>query len=574
MFVSYDFEDFFTVVFDEHENKSTLCQQISVVAVKTDVDDKKQTLVIEIRSGPDSSATFEMPRGNLYRNLLPTLGEYGLRIADDKDSISVLQEILLDTEKGAAKSFSSKALGYHYVNGQRCYLLDRDLCGKFNLESTCANLVSPSGNFRDWHAGVAPLMQSHPPFALGVAIGATAPLTYRLKSAGISLGAPIFALVGETTSGKTTTLQVCNSIFGIPDEKGLTETMNATESWFYATLAGRNGVIVGFDETTIGVVKDPSSLIYTMAGGKERGRCSSDGSRKDPKTWSTSILLTGENSLLAQSSKKGGLFARLIEFRQNWTRTKQDADQVLKTISTNYGVAAAPLINTIEAISDEDLLKRFKDCNDELLQNIPAPTQLTGRIVKKLALLLLSCDVISKAWDVNIDRSAIIQILVDELNENLPLVDPLDRFYEGLHQEIAQNPALFPHASTNKVLLGQMKKHGVIEVINGKTVVWLYCDWLDPFLDRYGLDSSPQILRKMEARKMILKRGDRFKDEKAFGGVCAKSVCIPLKTNPLPTPVKKKPSKNPHTANHNLLLDDDDETPDKPEYDNNGGAEE
>lgn len=153
-------------------------------------------------------------------------------------------------------------------------------------------------------------------------IGSQLTVTLSLSSALFSYledklhkGTQIFHFFGDSSCGKTTSLILAASMWGNPEAgKGILGTWNATDNAMLSSLNNNFGVSLCFDEAgTIGN-RDFSNLIYCISQGINRARLTKDCEQQVVKSWCTTVLSSGENSLLDASNQNSALRARVSEF--------------------------------------------------------------------------------------------------------------------------------------------------------------------------------------------------------------------------------------------------------------------
>lgn len=153
----------------------------------------------------------------------------------------------------------------------------------------------------------------HPNMELALAIGVSAPTASLLQEVGLFTEVPLWGIIGESSTGKTTALRLMASVFGSPKEgTGLIKDFHATDTAIFAMLQDC-GMIHLFDEATLRERDNFSSMLYSLSKGVDKLRCNSDGTLKERQSFSGSVVITGEQSLLEQSSVNLGLYARMVE---------------------------------------------------------------------------------------------------------------------------------------------------------------------------------------------------------------------------------------------------------------------
>lgn len=82
---------------------------------------------------------------------------------------------------------------------------------------------------------------------------------------------------------------------------------NATSNALIHVLTDNNGYPVAIDETSMSGEEEFTSLIYRLSSGQDKRRMNKDLSLNKTPTFCTTLLSSGEHSLLAKSKRNTGL---------------------------------------------------------------------------------------------------------------------------------------------------------------------------------------------------------------------------------------------------------------------------
>ncbi|WP_318420015.1 DUF927 domain-containing protein [Photobacterium leiognathi] len=178
------------------------------------------------------------------------------------------------------------------------------------FQSTNAKHQPPkiTGDVKDWIEKIGCYCVGNPTLTLGACTAFASPLAGLLGENGF-----MCHLIGESSKGKTISLGVNCSVFGMP--KGLWRgTDNAIES----ELEARSNIGNTFDELGQSTPKDAYQTVYMLGNGKGKARANKDGNAQRVRTFTLVALSTGEMSLndfLSNGGKPitGGLSVRFIE---------------------------------------------------------------------------------------------------------------------------------------------------------------------------------------------------------------------------------------------------------------------
>ena len=164
-----------------------------------------------------------------------------------------------------------------------------------------------------------------------------------MKFTGVN-GALISLVHSSSGTGKTTILQLINSVWGHPDELMLQwrDTLNVK----LHRMAVMNNLPLGVDEITKMSGDDFSDLAYSVTQGAPRRRmkASVNEEREAQGFWATSMVCTSNSSMTdkleALKSTSEGELMRLMQYRIDPTNNlnKAEAKRLFSGLQSNYGV--------------------------------------------------------------------------------------------------------------------------------------------------------------------------------------------------------------------------------------------
>ena len=515
------------ILVDYKDQDHDFCEKLEVAEVKHDIIKHSSTLVVKISHADGSFTQVDLPRDEAVMNPLTSLVKHGLSVANVHEYVVTVSEILMTLEKFAPVKYQHSTLGFNKIKDTKVFLAGETdiLCGVSRYYEY--DKLKPLGTFSEWRKFVIPLVEDTPSTLLALAMGASAPVAYLLESVGTLDSCPIFALIGASSRSKSTILKLSASVWGKASTSGIIDTLLDTENYFIATLSSKNGFPHYIDESTV-CSWDFTKLLYNISMGCERGRCKSDGTLKPVRRWKTVVTFTGEKSLFSQSSNSSGLYSRLIQFDQLWSKDAATAEQISQFVIQQYGTAGPVFIETLQTISLPDLNVRYKYHVDALKEYVRPENGVEERILKKLALLRITIEIMEQAWNIPVDFSTIDDLLIETFNQNAPHADRHDVIYESLKQYIISHENLFPDESTLQVpQLAKIAKYGVIGKYKHQPCVWIISEFFDKFLEKHGLEPTPSTLHIFNKRGMIAYFGDRFRIKHAFGkGMKTLCYCV------------------------------------------------
>lgn len=237
-------------------------------------------------------------------------------------------------------------------NDQKFILGDREIGAnyiRYSPPSKSTRELSPAmkpmGSFEEWKDIINVYnMPGFEPHAFAVFTAFGAPL---VKFLGIK-GGIINLLNNKSGTGKSTILQVMNSVWGHPDELMLQwkDTMNVK----LHRMAVMCNLPLGVDEVTKMNADDFSDLAYSVTQGAPRRRmkANSNEERASQGFWATMMVSTSNADMIDKleslKSVTEGELMRLMQFRIDPTNNldKATAKQIFGRLQSNYGHAGGP----------------------------------------------------------------------------------------------------------------------------------------------------------------------------------------------------------------------------------------
>ena len=187
-----------------------------------------------------------------------------------------------------------------------------DKCVRFQSEYVAHDDFIQQGDVKDWRECVGLKCRGNPILILSVSAAFAAPLLLRAKQQ--SAGGGGIHLVGKSSNGKTTALQVAASVWG---GHGYVRTWRATANGLEATAAALNDSLLVLDEISECDPREIRTIIYALANGHGKQRAQRTGGVRESARWRTIVLSSGERTLAAHMEESGqrikaGQEARLL----------------------------------------------------------------------------------------------------------------------------------------------------------------------------------------------------------------------------------------------------------------------
>lgn len=551
----YIFKKNRTMITDADGNQWDFCEEIRIVAVLSDIRSKARRVRVRITLTSGEKVYVNVDRDRIASSPIPVLAKYGLTLASTHEYNVTVTEILFETQATAKQGFFHDALGWRTYQKELCFFG----CEMLGVSASSTYLrpkkLRPSGSLEVWREGISAFITDRPELQLALAIGACAPIASLLQKADVLELVSVFALIGQSSTGKTSALKMMASIWGKPSiQDGIIDTLLDTQNRFFANLGKKRGFPCFIDETSV-LDNDLSSMLYQLSLGKERGRCNPDGSAKKTNHWSGTIVFTGETSLFLQTNGNKGLFARLVECPFVWTKDGPSAEKMTQHCAQNYGTAYVPLINYLLELPIDNLIVMYQNAIDTLHEYLQVYTGVERRLMKQYALLLLTARIIRDVWDIPICEEAIIRLLLQTHAEH-PMHSMPEVIFESVKEQVLAHQEKFPKKNSDGC-----EYHGIWgerDTYKFAPCVWIAANRFDEFVENAGTRNSKELLAQFHSNNWLAKFGDRYKKDHPLGGTDVKCYCLLLGSASAPKARSTLVSKRSQISS--LLCDDIEET--------------
>lgn len=566
-------DNYLVCVDDSGEIQGNLCERIELVKKSADLLTGDNTLEIAIWVG-GTPEVYQVDREKLVpKNLYSMLLQKGVNISGDPDTLTALSEYLFDKDSELPITYSHDQLGFVDTNDGLVFLHKKPIGNlqgpKAESEFLNDEEIQSKGSLASWIQVINDEVLGKPPLELALAIAASAPLVFLLRREGIFAEVPIVALVGASSTGKTSTLRLMASLFGSPLEgSGLLKDLNATKTAFFKDLSKRKGFPLLIDEAMLRRDWSISDAIYEIAKGIEKATCTSTRKLNERSTFSGTVVLTSEKDILADGELTEGKLARFLELNFPWFDNADHAMRVNRKVNANFGTAAKPYMEYVVSnyLQDNEF---FNSLFEEELNKLDELGFIKDNIERRLmniyATIIVAAHTVNEALGLNLDVARIRDLLVNNHMQKAPVESQALALYEHLMQKIHLNASYFPIKGTNKPpvsLFGRMM--GQIEDKGDQRVVFI----MDETFNKFALEKFANyttLVPILADKGMMLKdkhRHYKFKRTFEIGKVpCYGLIVNDTNKKAANTKLKKKDiEKSPNMVN--LLSNEDDDTSD------------
>lgn len=481
-----------------------------VSAVWVDYISGNETLEITIHTHKTGVRRLVVSSDEVAPGIIRKLNTKGLRKLADKTNDEIVQAILIESQDFAQCFFRHEVLGFTKRSDGKEVFLHHRPCGDtdpLKSQSTYIfeDMLKPHGCLTGWKNAVKNHVCGRGNMELALAIGAIAPIAHILRERKVISEVPLVALIGASTSGKTTSLMVASSIWGSRD---MIMDFNCTQNAMMTQLSQTRGLPMLVDESSAVPDWDLTSFIYNLPTGKAKLRSKGDGTLQKRQTFSGAIVFTGETSFFDQTRKTKGLHARLLELTLPWTESAEHAEAIAREFGCHYAVAAQPLMDWI--LKNKHLLKsmyqEYYEGFIELSKDFLTDPALK-RLLKICALIATAADVLNQALGLNLDVDKIAITLIEVMQEksealrNNPLI-----WYQKLLNRVMNNKSKFPkrdEISKSSTLWGISDYH------KSNNIVWIREDKFEEFISQITTVELKLVKQLLADGRYILRDDSR-----------------------------------------------------------------
>jgi len=345
--------------------------------------------------------------GDNARQIRELLVDTGYPLEPGNISWTRLQRYLLEEMAKAPPATTVDRTGWHgpvfatssWTAGQA------DEQHHFVGQLSTSPLLQESGSLQDWQNQVGKLCDGNPLGILSVGVALAAPL---LKHAELENGA--FHLVGNSSTGKTTLLQLAASVCGAPT---FVRNWVATANGLAAVAAEHNDMLLALDEIGLARPEDVDVATYHIMTGASKLRANISGDLAAQTHWRTLALSTGEvwlSEVFQEIGKsvKAGQENRLVEIpifgkfgafdELHGSNSAQEFVDALKSNTRHYhGTLFRQWLECLTEDTDGDLPEYIQREVARIAEHWTTPQMASQviRVIKRFALvtaaLCLAC---------------------------------------------------------------------------------------------------------------------------------------------------------------------------------------
>lgn len=422
---------------------------------------------------------------------------------------------LIEAEAATPISLQHRQLGWtnhkriNYFAHQQLYSASSkeksDYIGEFNIRK--------SGNYKRWLDVLKKAVVGHPEMELALCLGFSAILVgYINRILKLHTDSMIFHIAGNSTTGKTSAATVAVSGFGDPKEgtRSLIQSFNGTDNALTNLMANNNGVPIVCDETSLSLMGTQKlvNVLYTWAKNISKARLDKNSQAKPRSEWSTTIITTGEGSLLDQINQNEGIRARVFELKNlHWTKSAKHSNVLVKELSKNYGHGVEPFVTTLLNYLPKEVQKAWENETAEIEEAMPQ-SKFKDRISKKFALITMTAKLLNETFDLNLNIDGIRALLVQQELESIEEREIGPKALELIREWLLMNRRHFyinsHDVSETQTIWGRMN----INKNKQETEVFILPSIFKQMLEEKGFTDYSVVLRELDSMGVLITTTD------------------------------------------------------------------
>ncbi|MDY4676629.1 MAG: DUF927 domain-containing protein [Candidatus Borkfalkiaceae bacterium] len=373
-----------------------------------------------------------------------------------------------------------------------------------------------------------------PTLSLALSVGYSAVVASRLKDM-IDTGVIIVNLCGASSTGKTTAEQLLVSPFACPrisNKGGLVRTFSSTLNATYAGIEGINGLPIVLDDVTTAPNLDLANLIYTIASGEEKSRCTSDGKlRTDGRGWSGLVVISSETPIQDAARQNQGLQVRVIQTQDiTWTPSAETAEYIKRVVLNNYGFTGKEFAEYVGKIDIDDLFVKYQESEKAVDRLMTKRDNLTDRLASKYAVIHLTITLMNDCFGTTLDAEALIKILLEPEQRNVENRDIATKALNLIVNYIVRNKSNFfwnAYATNEPDRFPEGINLGTIRVLkDGSWNVYIPTETTQKLLLDNGINETAAVKKRWKERNITKCDADHNSVKYNLSGTVRRCDCF------------------------------------------------
>ena len=503
---------------DKKGQYTYISKAVKIKTIRRNIDTKEIQVEL-VFWAYDKWETITIGRGGLTKRELKKLASKGLDVLEDIQAAEV-SSFLSKQEKQLVPINIHNGIGWDIMNGELVYKHHKIITkpSSPSIESTYSGDFSleTKGNKYDFLNLLLKEVIGHTPLELMICIAISAQIIGMLNRSKLgSFDSLIVHLVGSSTTGKTTAGMLGVSLAGCPSpNEGLLQTYNGTKNAMARKLAGNHGALTVLDESTMNLMdsQNLSSFIYELAQNSEKSRLNKDSELKEKQTWNTTIVSTGESSILSKANNNEGLRVRLFEFSvDHWTKSAENAENIKKEIIQNYGHLVPEVAKKMLELGPEEIANMVEENKEYIKERMP-DSKFRDRISTKFSLILTAAELFELTFKIELSGEKIINMLIDQEQKSMTEREMAPKFYAQLKQYIIRYKRNFK--VDNQTMTGHQEIWGKIEQKTDETLCYILPVVFEKIVKELNFSDTRVLLAELKKMGVIIHDKNRNQKRK------------------------------------------------------------
>lgn len=455
----------------------------------------------------------------------------------NEDKMAICNAMQDSAKRLEQRRFLYDGLGYQLdANGNRKYF---PCFAKGNYDYSGDVDIDVSGKEKNWTDMYNTWVSGHARLELVVAIALTAPVVYRINQFQ-PIGNFLVSFIGESSTGKTTALQLALSIYGKPTrgDGGLMDTLHGTVNALTNSIRKKNGFLNGFDEATGTLLKSGkaseiwNNMIYDLSTGEDKKRMRSDLSMTKRSCCYSTTIFTSELSIIESLNNSiEGQAVRLLEIEGGFTETPEQSNAIKRLCLANYGFMAKRFVGRLETLDDADLRELYEDCKASLADKTSVDSRYRTRILETLAVVLVAAKIVNEVaykgnlMAIKIDEEMLIESLVEVSQSAIPKELTVEMILDTITNNLIKVKAFSA---------GYSGKYGSLKKLpDGTSEAFIITDYFKKWLDEASGSSKSErsLINKLaDAGVLVLPKDKSHKTfQRKIGDLTARGYLLKFK---------------------------------------------
>ncbi len=297
-----------------------------------------------------------------------------------------------------------------------------------------------------------------PTLSLALAIGYSAVLASRLEDI-TDCSTMLVNICGSSSSGKTTAQMLMVSPFANPSPKGrgLFRTFQATQNALLAGMGEIHGLPVALDDSSTTPNANFTNLIYSLANGHGKQRCTANGNLQTSQSWSGTVIISSEIPMQEQANNQQGILARILNLNDiHWTPDARTSNLIKRTVKRCYGHTGYDFAQRYcDDKKYDELVDKYDYAQQRVHDLMPNRDNLSDRLEALYALIYLTIQELNEYFvdlQPNLNPDELLKIALKTEQESVVDRDIANRALDFTSEFIFQNRLRFNEFNVQKII--------------------------------------------------------------------------------------------------------------------------